>query len=53
MLLSEREIDIPAGDGNDSLLAYFEQAIREHLSTDEIPVRFSVTRSCRDGYHCE
>lgn len=53
MFLTEREIDIPAGDGNDSLLAYFEQAIREHLAVDEIPVRFAVTQSSANGYHCE
>lgn len=53
MFLTEREIDIAVGDGNDSLLAYFEQAIREHLAVDEIPVRFAVTQSSANGYHCE
>ena len=53
MLLTEREIDIPAGDANSSFLAYFEQTIRGHLVADEMPVRFAVTRSSKDGYHCE
>lgn len=61
MLLTEQEIDIPAKKGspigvedkNTSLLGYFERAIREHFSGDEIPVRFVVTQSDSKGYHCE
>ncbi|GAG26483.1 unnamed protein product, partial [marine sediment metagenome] len=53
MLLVEREIDIPAKKGNIGLLAYFEEAIREYLPTNGIPIRFAVTQSSPEGYHCE
>ncbi len=53
MLLTEREIDLPAKQGNVSLLGYFEQAIRENLGANEIPVRFVVTKSDSKEYHCE
>jgi len=53
MLLSEREIHIPPWDGNGSLLTYFEQAVHDCLSPGDIPVRFVVTHSGRDGCHCE
>ncbi len=53
MFLTEREIHIPAWNRNDSLLSYFEQAISKQLSANEIPVRFVVTESGVDGYHCE
>ncbi len=35
------------------VLGYFEQRIREHLPADGIPIRFAVTQSNSDGYHCE
>ena len=53
MLLSERELHIPHWDGNGTFLTYFEQAVRDCLSADEVPVRFVVTHSSSDGYHCE
>lgn len=53
MLLTEQEIHIPAQKGSNSPLVYFEQAIRNHLGSDEIPVRFVVTRSGADEYDCE
>jgi hypothetical protein len=58
MLLIEREIDIPAppllsATADKGVLSYFEQAIGEHFSTDEIPVRFVVTQSDSKGCHCE
>jgi hypothetical protein len=53
MLLSEREIDIPAKRGNAGLLGYFEEAIREYLPADGVPVRFAVTQSDSYKYHCE
>jgi len=53
MLLTEREIDIPARQGKTSLLGYFKEAIRDYLSSDGIPVRFAVTQSDSNGYHCE
>ena len=53
MLLTEREINIPVVKGKTSLLTYFEEAIREYLPVDGIPIRFAVTQSNSDGYHCE
>jgi len=35
------------------VLGYFEEAIREHVSSGSIPVRFAVTKSDSNGYHCE
>ena len=61
MLLIEQEIDIPTWnrspigveDKSGSLLAYFEKAICEHLGTNGVPVRFVVTESNTNKYHCE
>lgn len=53
MLLVEREIDIPVGKEKTSLLTFFREEISKHLDTDEISVRFAVTQSNSDGYHCE
>jgi hypothetical protein len=53
MLLIEKEIHIPLPKENISPLKHFEQAIKNHLSLGEIPVRFAVTKSEADGYHCE
>ncbi len=53
MLLAEREINIPVAKEHTSLLRYFGQAINNHLDSDEIPVRFVVTKSDSSGYHCE
>jgi len=53
MLLTEREIDIPARQGNTGLLGYFEESIRQYLPANGVPVRFAVTQSDLDKYHCE
>ena len=53
MLLVEREIDIPAKKGNASLLGYFEEVVREYVPANGIPVRFAVTQSDPERYHCE
>ena len=53
MFLAEREINVPAAKGSSSLLSYFEKAVAKQLSSDQIPVRFAVTQSNSDGYHCE
>lgn len=49
----ERELDVPVYTGGVSLLAYFEEGIREHLGVDGTPIRFAVTQSDSNGYHCE
>ncbi|MHC4574710.1 MAG: DUF3326 domain-containing protein [Planctomycetota bacterium] len=53
MELSERGIHIRAWDRSESLIGYLERSVCDQLSADEIPVRFVVTRSGSDGYHCE
>lgn len=53
MLLTEKEIQIKLPKEKGSLPAYFEKAITERLGPNEIPVRFVVTKSDTDGYHCE
>lgn len=53
MLLIEKEIHIPLPKKNISPLKHFEQAVKKHLSIGEIPIRFAVTKSAADGYHCE
>lgn len=53
MLSTEREIDLPPRQGNDSLLRWFEEAVGRSFPAGEIPVRFVVTRSDAGGYHCE
>jgi len=53
MQLTEREICIPVCKRRGSLTGYFGQAIEEQLRADEIAVRFVVTKSDAEGYHCE
>jgi hypothetical protein len=53
MLLIEKEIHIPSIEHEVSLLEYFEHAIKAQLSLGEVSVRFAVTKSDADGYHCE
>lgn len=53
MLLIEKELHIPLPKKTISILKYFEQMIKEHLSLGEIPVRFVVTKSGLDGFSCE
>jgi hypothetical protein len=53
VLLFEREIDISANKGVESLLSYFAKVIREHISPDEIPIRFVITASNEKKLHCE
>lgn len=53
MLLIEREIDIKENSEEDSLIKYFERNVRNCLEADEIPVRFVVTESNDNNYHCE
>lgn len=52
MRLFEQEIDIPAKDP-DRLISYFERTVLDCLASDKIPVRFVVTQSDGDWYHCE
>lgn len=53
MFLVEREIKIPQRKGDTSLLQYFDQSVQDYIGTNEIPVRFVITKSDNDKYHCE
>lgn len=53
MLLIEKELQISSATKVVSLLKNFAREINAHLSVGEIPVRFAVTKSDADGYHCE
>ena len=52
MMLIEKEIHIPSIKEL-PLLRYLERSIQSQLSPDKVPVRFAVTKSDADGYHCE
>jgi len=51
VLLIEREFTVPrAGKG---LLSHFRHSVNEALGPHEIPVRFAVTRTDAEEFHCE
>ena len=52
MLLIEREIDIPSCNGG-SVIDHLKRHVAENLSEKEVLVRFAVTQTSKDGYHCE
>lgn len=52
MRLFEEEMDIPAR-GPEKLLPSLRQTVLDRLSPDEIPVRFVVTQSDNQSWHCE
>jgi hypothetical protein len=53
MLLKEKSIIIPNDNKEQSLISYFENYINSTLSEDEITIRFVVTSSDEQNYHCE
>lgn len=53
MLLTGRELDIPAEKNGVSLLKYFREEINKNIASDEIPVRFAVTQSDSNANKCE
>ncbi|MEE9287465.1 MAG: DUF3326 domain-containing protein, partial [Gammaproteobacteria bacterium] len=53
MLLFEKELTIPATQGHEKLLAYLSESITFHLSNDVVPIRFVITDSDSERYHCE
>ncbi len=53
MLLTRRELDIPAVKTNISPLKYFREAVERNIEADEIPVRFVVTRNDSNINKCE
>jgi hypothetical protein len=53
MLLNEKEIPIPIISGHKELLGYISNDVNNSLTSDEIPVRFVITKTDNDNYHCE
>ncbi|MBU4443865.1 DUF3326 domain-containing protein [bacterium] len=53
MILYEKEIIIPPVKDHHELLEYVSENVQKHLPEGEIPIRFVVTRTDDQGYHCE
>ena len=53
MLLFERDIDLPIVPGHRSVLQYLSERFSELLPSEAIPLRFAITRSDHERYHCE
>lgn len=53
MLVTEREFKIPKQSSANSIIEFFEQSIIDKLDKGEIPIRFVVTKTDSDNYHCE
>ena len=51
--MKEQEIRIPVSKGHKDLLHYIPRFIDEGNLTDGIPVRFAVTKTDNNYYHCE
>lgn len=53
MRLSEEEFVIPVAPGHRNLLSHIEQAMRFRLAGGGTPLRFVVTATDSEHYHCE
>ncbi len=53
MILREKEINLPRTDTSQKLINYFTNGIKAYIKEDEFPVRFVVTRTSKESYHCE
>ncbi len=53
MQLQEKEILLPLVKDNKELIGHFSNILFNKLQSNEIPVRFVVTRTDEKGYHCE
>ena len=53
MFLSEQEFELPIFVDQRNLLSQLSQALTVRLPEDTFPVRFVITRSDRNLYHCE
>ncbi len=53
MLLSEKEFRISRSKNSTNLLEYVSGQVLERLGPNEIPVRFVITRTNDESYHCE
>lgn len=53
MFIYEKEIIIPPVKDQNQLMRYLTESVLEQLPEEEIPIRFVVTRTDDQGYHCE
>ena len=53
MLLHEKELRISRSKNSTNLLEYVSGQVLERLGPNEIPVRFVITRTNDESYHCE
>ncbi len=53
MLVSEKKIVIPLVENHNNLLQYLSNMVLKGLNPTEIPIRFAVTKTNMQGYHCE
>ncbi|MCH7613896.1 MAG: DUF3326 domain-containing protein [Candidatus Marinimicrobia bacterium] len=53
MRLYEKEFELPIVPGHKNLINHFSKVINEFINKNEIPVRFVVTETKGDYYHCE
>jgi hypothetical protein len=53
MLLIEQEFDIPRCGSNKNLIKFFRDAVERYMPAGQVPVRFAVTSSNDEKWHCE
>lgn len=53
MILYEKEMTIPPVKDHNELLDYVSEAVLYELPASDIPIRFVITRTDDQGYHCE
>ena len=53
MKVYQRDIDIPKYDGSGSFIDYFKRQINVNTDEGEIPIRFVITQTDHNKYHCE
>jgi len=53
MYLHEKEIALPVIKDGANLLDYFSSAVLNHMSHHDVPIRFVVTRTDDQAFHCE
>lgn len=53
MKLTETELRIPASPGHQNLIAHIKATIEASIADDAVPVRFAITQTVDNQYHCE
>lgn len=53
MILNEKEIVITGIKNHTGLIEYFSGQVLDQLTPNEVPVRFVITRTDSEGFHCE